>query len=67
MPQNRGTSANVFSTSVEYNWPQENGENHQGHVGLGWMLYSSKSVGAACICKYYQYATKLVKIGVFKW
>lgn len=64
MPQNRGAPANVFSTTVECSWPQENGENHQG---LGWNLCPNKNVGAACISKYYQHATKLVKIGVFKW
>lgn len=67
MPQNRGTSPNIFSTSVKCNSPRESRENHQGHVGLGWMLCSNKSVSAACIFKYYQYATKLVKIEVFKW
>lgn len=46
MPQNRGTSAHVFSTTVECSWPQECGENHQGHVGLGLMLCPNKSVGA---------------------
>lgn len=63
MPQNRGTSPSIFSTSVECSWPGESGENHQGHMGLGWMLCANKSVGAACIFKHYQYAIKLVKIG----
>lgn len=66
MPQNKGTLASVFSTTVECSWQQESGETHEGRVGLDWMLCPNKSVGAACILKYYQYATKLVKIGVFK-
>lgn len=47
MPQNRGTSASVFCTTVECSWPQECGENYKGHVGLGLMLCPSKSVGAS--------------------
>lgn len=66
MPQNRGTSASVFSTTGECSWPWECGESHQGHVGLCLMLCPDKNVGTSCIFKYYQYATKLVKIGGFK-
>lgn len=66
MPQDKGIFASVISTTVECSWRWENGETHQGHVGLGWMLCPNKSVGAACVFKYYQYATKLVKIGVFR-